>query len=58
MIISKDPEKVREKLKEIMVKAVDKGFIKSLKDEYPLVIMMIGINGGGKLLQLVNRKYV
>lgn len=44
----KDPEKVREKLKEIMVKAVDKGDDQKLKDEYPLVIMMIGINGGGK----------
>lgn len=44
----KDPEKVREKLKEIMVKAVDKGDEQKLKDEYPLVIMMIGINGGGK----------
>ena len=39
---------VREKLKEIMVKAVDKGDDQKLKDEYPLVIMMIGINGGGK----------
>ena len=44
----KDPEKVRGKLKEIMVKAVDKGDDQKLKDEYPLVIMMIGINGGGK----------
>lgn len=44
----KDSEKVREKLKEIMVKAVDKGDDQKLKDEYPLVIMMIGINGGGK----------
>lgn len=44
----KDPTGVREKLKEIMIKSVDKGQEQKLKEEYPLVIMMIGINGGGK----------
>ncbi len=42
------PEAVKDKLKEIMIKAVDKGERQSLSDDYPLVIMMIGINGGGK----------
>ncbi len=42
------PENVKGKLKEIMIKAVDKGDRQKLCDDYPLVIMMIGINGGGK----------
>lgn len=43
-----DPAKVKDRLKEIMIKVVDKGEDQKLKEEYPLVIMMIGINGGGK----------
>lgn len=43
-----DPAKVKDKLKEIMIKVVDKGDRQKIKEEYPLVIMMIGINGGGK----------
>ena len=31
-----------------MIKVVDKGDRQKIKEEYPLVIMMIGINGGGK----------
>lgn len=44
----KDPENVKNKLKEYMIEAVDKGDEQKLKDSFPLVIMMIGINGGGK----------
>lgn len=44
----KDPDNVRGELKSIMVEAIDKGDAQKLKEEYPLVIMMIGINGGGK----------
>lgn len=44
----KDPDNVRGELKNIMVEAIDKGDAQKLKEEYPLVIMMIGINGGGK----------
>ena len=43
-----DPAKVKDRLKEIMIKVVDKGDRQKIKEEYPLVIMMIGINGGGK----------
>lgn len=43
-----DPQGVREKLKEIMIEVMDKGDAQLMCDEYPLVIMMIGINGGGK----------
>lgn len=43
-----EPEKVKEKLKEIMIQAVDKGDRQKMSETYPQVIMMIGINGGGK----------
>lgn len=43
-----ESEKVKEKLKEIMIQAVDKGDRQKMSETYPLVIMMIGINGGGK----------
>lgn len=43
-----EPEKVKKKLKEIMIQAVDKGDRQKMSETYPLVIMMIGINGGGK----------
>lgn len=42
------PEKVKEALKEIMTGLVDKGERQLLCGETPLVILMIGINGGGK----------
>lgn len=42
------PEKVRERLKEIMISLVDKGKRHDLSEEYPMIILMIGINGGGK----------
>lgn len=43
-----NPERVRVRLKDIMTEAVDKGPRQKLSDNYPLVILMIGINGGGK----------
>lgn len=42
------PEKVKERLKEIMISLVDKGKRHELSEEYPMIILMIGINGGGK----------
>lgn len=41
-------EEVRNALREIMVGLVDKGDRLKLSEETPLVIVMIGINGGGK----------
>lgn len=43
-----EPERVKEKLKGIMINAIDKGERQEMSQNYPLVIMMIGINGGGK----------
>ena len=42
------PDRVRDALKEIMTGLVDKGERQVLSGETPLVILMIGINGGGK----------
>ena len=44
----KKPENVTNALKDIMVKCVDKGDRCKLSENTPLVILMIGINGGGK----------
>lgn len=42
------PEKVKEALKGIMIGLVDKGARQVLCQDSPLVVLMIGINGGGK----------
>lgn len=42
------PEGVTKALKEILTKIVDKGQRHKLSEKTPLVILMIGINGGGK----------
>ncbi len=44
----KEPNKVIDALKSIMVEVVDKGDRCLLSDNTPLVVLMIGINGGGK----------
>ena len=42
------PENVRKALSEIIRECVDKGDRQLLTEETPLVVLMIGINGGGK----------
>ncbi len=42
------PENVRKALSNIIMECVDKGDKQLLSDKTPLVILMIGINGGGK----------
>lgn len=44
----RDPQKAKEALANIMEELVDKGELQKLKEKTPLVIFMIGINGGGK----------
>ncbi len=43
-----NPENVKKGLQRIMTLMVDKGKAQKLSDKRPLVILMIGINGGGK----------
>jgi fused signal recognition particle receptor len=42
------PEVVHERLKEIIADIVDKGDRQGVSGAYPIVILMIGVNGGGK----------
>ena len=42
------PNKVKSKLKRLMVEAVDKKERHKISESYPVVILVIGINGGGK----------
>lgn len=44
----KKPENVNKALKDIMIRCVDKGERSKLSSKTPLIILMIGINGGGK----------
>lgn len=44
----KDSEDVKKALIEIISKLIDKGERQKLIDEYPLIVLVIGINGGGK----------
>jgi len=43
-----DGEKVKLELKKIIAEIMDKGERNSISDKTPLIILMIGINGGGK----------
>lgn len=43
-----NPENVTKALKEIMTELVDKGERQKLSNENPMVVLVIGINGGGK----------
>lgn len=43
-----EPEQVKDQLKKIISELIDKGERHQLCQESPLIILMIGINGGGK----------
>ena len=43
-----NPNTVKSKLKRLMVEAVDKQERHKISESYPVVILVIGINGGGK----------
>ncbi|MDR3305250.1 MAG: signal recognition particle-docking protein FtsY [Clostridiales Family XIII bacterium] len=43
-----DPASVQGKLREIIREIVDKGDRLRMSEDYPIVILMIGVNGGGK----------
>ncbi len=55
---AKDAEEVKEILREIMTKTADMGGSHALCGETPLVIMMIGINGGGKTTSIAKLAYM
>ena len=44
----REPEQVKEQIKAIIAGLIDKGELHKLCQDMPLIILMIGINGGGK----------
>ena len=42
------PDEIKKALSDVIAEIVDKGERNKLSADYPLVILMIGINGGGK----------
>ncbi len=52
-----DPAQVKDALKDIMIKLVDKGDRQVLSGESPLVVLVIGINGGGKTTSIGKLAY-
>ncbi len=52
-----NPESVTKALKEIMVALVDKGERQLLSQETPLIVLVIGINGGGKTTSIGKLAY-
>jgi fused signal recognition particle receptor len=44
----RDPEGVKAQIKDIVRELIDKGEAHKLNDGTPLIILMIGVNGGGK----------
>ena len=53
----KDPQRVKDSLVNVITLLIDKGDRIKLKDKYPLVILMIGINGGGKTTSIAKLAY-
>ena len=51
------PDKVKDRLKEIIAGLIDKGERHLLTDARPLVILVIGINGGGKTTSIGKLAY-
>ena len=43
-----EPSYIKRELKRIVTRVIDKGERSEMSQDYPLVILMIGINGGGK----------
>lgn len=55
-----DPNEVQNRLKEIIKELINKEEKHRLIDEYPLVILMVGVNGGGKTTTIakLSNKYL
>ncbi|MDD6155212.1 MAG: signal recognition particle-docking protein FtsY [Eubacteriales bacterium] len=53
-----EPKYIRRQLANFIAEAIDKGERSELSTDYPLVIMMIGINGGGKTTTIAKLGYM
>ena len=49
---------IKRELSRILEEIMDKGERNLMKDEYPLIILMIGINGGGKTTTIAKRAHM
>ncbi|MDO4869406.1 MAG: signal recognition particle-docking protein FtsY [Bacillota bacterium] len=52
------PEVIKIRLGKIIADFINKGDLQKLSDDYPLVILMIGINGGGKTTSIGKLAYM
>ena len=52
------PDEVKNSLSNIIAKLVDKGERHKLPDSYPQIILLIGINGGGKTTTIAKLAYL
>ncbi len=53
----RDPEGVKNQIKTIIRELIDKGEKHKLTEETPLIILMIGVNGGGKTTSIAKIAY-
>jgi len=53
----RDPQRVKDSLVNVITLLIDKGDRLKLSNRYPLVILMIGINGGGKTTSIAKLAY-
>lgn len=53
----KNPERVKDSLVSVITWSIDKGDRNKLSTKYPLIILMIGINGGGKTTTIAKLGY-
>ena len=53
----KNPERVKDSLVSVITWSIDKGDRNKLCNKYPLIILMIGINGGGKTTTIAKLGY-
>ena len=53
----KNPDRVKDSLVSVITWSIDKGDRNKLTNKYPLIILMIGINGGGKTTTIAKLAY-
>ena len=53
----RDPEGVKTQIKTIVRELIDKGEAHRLSEETPMIILMIGVNGGGKTTSIAKIAY-
>lgn len=52
-----EPSQVKDRLTEILIGLIDKADRQEMSQDYPVVVLMIGINGGGKTTSIAKLAY-